>query len=66
MKFCILTLGCKVNQYEEQVLRESLLKLGFPEGSEADADFMIVNSCTVTGQADRKTRQLIRKTKKIN
>ncbi|MFH1394828.1 MAG: tRNA (N(6)-L-threonylcarbamoyladenosine(37)-C(2))-methylthiotransferase MtaB [Candidatus Omnitrophota bacterium] len=66
MKFCIKTLGCKVNQYEEQVLRENLSRIGFDETSAENADVAVVNSCTVTGQADSKTRNLIRKLKREN
>jgi threonylcarbamoyladenosine tRNA methylthiotransferase MtaB len=64
--FAIKTLGCKVNQYEEQVLRESLIKQGLQESSHLSADIGIINSCTVTQKADAKTRQLIRKIKKDN
>ncbi|MBU0683365.1 MAG: tRNA (N(6)-L-threonylcarbamoyladenosine(37)-C(2))-methylthiotransferase MtaB [Candidatus Omnitrophica bacterium] len=66
MKFCIKTLGCKVNQYEEQVLRENLCRMGFEESSEKESDIAIINSCTVTAQADSKTRRLIRKLKREN
>jgi threonylcarbamoyladenosine tRNA methylthiotransferase MtaB len=52
MTFAIKTLGCKVNQYESQVLRENLARLGHAESGAKDADVVIINSCTVTGQAD--------------
>ena len=65
-KFAIETLGCKVNQYESQVLREDLSRRGFRESAAEEADVCIVNSCTVTGRADLKTRKLIRKIKKGN
>ena len=65
-KFTIKTLGCKVNQYESQVLRESLARLGFQESASSGADVAIINSCTVTGKADSKTKRLIRKIKKDN
>jgi threonylcarbamoyladenosine tRNA methylthiotransferase MtaB len=64
--FTIKTLGCKVNQYEAQVLRESLARLGFQESAVPGADVAIINSCTVTGKADSKTKRLIRKVKKDN
>lgn len=64
MRFAIKTLGCKVNQYEEQVIRENLLRFGFVESEVKDSDFFIVNSCTVTKQADAKTRHLIHKVKR--
>ncbi len=66
MRFAIKTLGCKVNQYEEQVLRENLVRFGFREAGVRDADIVIVNSCTVTAQADRKTRKIVQKIKKEN
>ncbi|MBL7073076.1 MAG: tRNA (N(6)-L-threonylcarbamoyladenosine(37)-C(2))-methylthiotransferase MtaB [Candidatus Omnitrophica bacterium] len=66
MKFYIKSLGCKVNQYEEQVLRENLIKFGFNESPSNRADIIIVNSCTVTSQADIKTMRLIRKLKGEN
>lgn len=64
--FTIKTLGCKVNQYEEQVLRENLTRLGFTESKSKEVDLVIINSCTVTSQADAKTRKLIRRAKKEN
>jgi threonylcarbamoyladenosine tRNA methylthiotransferase MtaB len=64
--FAIKTLGCKVNQYESQVLRENLTRLGLTESLPEEADFFVLNSCTVTHQADAKTRRFIRKIKKDN
>ena len=64
--FAIKTLGCKVNQYEEQVLRENLLRSGFHEDGMLSANILIVNSCTVTEQADKKTIKLIRRAKRDN
>jgi len=66
MNFYIKTLGCKVNQYEEQVFRENLVSFGFKEVEAYRADLIIVNSCTVTNQADNKTKKLIRKLKGEN
>ena len=66
MNFYIKTLGCKVNQYEEQVFRENLVSFGFKEAEASRADLIIVNSCTVTNQADNKTKKLIRKLKGEN
>ncbi len=66
IRFAIKTLGCKVNQYESQVLRENLFKLGHEESDAKTADVLIVNSCTVTGDADIKTRKLIRRLNKEN
>ncbi len=66
-KIAFYTLGCKVNQYETQALKESFLKRGFIIGEEQErADIYVVNTCTVTGLADRKSRQYIRKMKKQN
>lgn len=62
MKAAIYTLGCKVNQYESRVMAEALAQNGYTvtDGKE-DADIYIVNSCTVTAEADRKTRQRLHK-----
>ena len=65
MKVAIYTLGCKVNQYESQVISETLLSNGYTiVDSKEDADIYIVNSCTVTSSADQKTRQSVRKFKR--
>lgn len=62
MKIFFYTLGCKVNQYETQLLREAFLKQGEEiTDSMQSADVCIVNSCTVTAESDRKTRQAVRK-----
>ncbi|MDR0851459.1 MAG: hypothetical protein LBN36_03075, partial [Clostridiales Family XIII bacterium] len=61
------TLGCKVNQYETQLLSERFQRLGFEVVDETDfADVYIVNSCTVTAAADKKSRNFARRTKRIN
>ena len=60
MKIAFYTLGCKVNQYETQALREELVKRGHTAVSHnSDFDCIIVNSCTVTAESDRKVRQLL-------
>lgn len=65
MKVSLHTLGCKVNQYETQEITGQLLKNGFSVTlSDKEADIYIVNSCTVTAESDRKTRQLVRRLKK--
>jgi len=65
--FIIKTLGCKVNQYETQAMREKLLSAGFKEKTtEGSSDFVIINSCTVTQKADRDARNLINHFNKIN
>ena len=65
MKAAFYTLGCKVNQYETEYMAESLSKAGFEivEPSQ-EADYYIINSCTVTATADQKTRQNVRKFKR--
>ncbi len=65
MKVFFYTLGCKVNQYETQEMSELLEKNGYTIIYNAtDADVAVVNSCTVTAESVRKTRQTIRKLKK--
>ncbi len=59
-------LGCKVNQYESQVIRENLEMFGYCETDEKNAEVVIINSCTVTEKADIKTRKMIRKIKREN
>ncbi|MBD3185032.1 tRNA (N(6)-L-threonylcarbamoyladenosine(37)-C(2))-methylthiotransferase MtaB [Candidatus Poribacteria bacterium] len=57
-----VTLGCKVNQYETQVMREKLKKNGFSFVEPArPADVYVINTCTVTNVSDRKSRQMIRR-----
>ncbi len=66
-KISFFTLGCKVNQYETQALKEKFERNGYEiVGDNEFAHVYIVNSCSVTGISDRKTRQYIRKTKKLN
>jgi threonylcarbamoyladenosine tRNA methylthiotransferase MtaB len=56
-----VTLGCKVNQYETQLVREAFRHSGFRDANDGDvADVCIVNTCTVTCEADAKARGLIR------
>lgn len=65
MKAAIYTLGCKVNQYESEYMAELLQKAGFEIVSANDeADYYIINSCTVTATADQKTRQHVRQFKR--
>ncbi|WP_294707133.1 tRNA (N(6)-L-threonylcarbamoyladenosine(37)-C(2))-methylthiotransferase MtaB [uncultured Fusobacterium sp.] len=66
-KVAFYTLGCKVNQYETESIKNQLIKKGYEEVNFEDkADIYIVNSCTVTSVADRKTRNMLRRAKKIN
>ena len=58
----IITLGCKVNQYESEAFSEELIRRGYEVCDEAtDCDAYIINTCTVTAEADRKSRQMIRR-----
>lgn len=63
----LVTLGCKVNQYETQLVKEGLERHGFREAAEDEpAELCLVNTCTVTGEADSKARQVIRQLAKRN
>lgn len=66
-KVAFLTLGCKVNQYETNAMIQDFIKNGY-ELVEFDekADVYVVNTCTVTNMADRKSRQMLRKVKELN
>lgn len=65
MKAAFHTLGCKVNQYETEALKENFRAAGYDIVDENDkADVYVINTCTVTGLADRKSRQYIRRMKK--
>ena len=65
--FKIITLGCKVNQYESAALKESLLGSGCSETSHGeDTDITIINTCIVTQRASYQSRQAIRKAQREN
>ncbi len=66
MNFHFYTLGCKVNQYETQAMREGFISLGHTCLDSVAADAIIINSCTVTAESDRKTRQLVRRLRRDN
>lgn len=67
MKVFIITLGCKVNQYESEAMLKSFLNSGFEKSKEiTDADVIVINSCTVTSTSDQKVRQVINRSKKKN
>ncbi|MEG2323098.1 MAG: tRNA (N(6)-L-threonylcarbamoyladenosine(37)-C(2))-methylthiotransferase MtaB [Anaerovoracaceae bacterium] len=67
MKVAFHTLGCKVNQYETESLKMKFKNKGYQLVEEDDvADIYVINTCTVTGLADRKSRQYIRRMKKKN
>ena len=63
------TLGCKVNQYETQAMRRLLEQNGYETADYAPgvpADGLVINSCTVTGESDRKLRQLLHRCRRDN
>jgi len=65
--FRLATFGCKVNQYETQVVREMLSGGGWREAAEGEpAELCVVNTCTVTARADQKCRQAIRRLAREN
>ena len=66
MNILFHTLGCKVNQYETEAMREALLNLGHTNDKNLPIDAVIINSCTVTAESDRKTRQLVRRCRREN
>ncbi len=67
MKTAFHTLGCKVNHYETEAIREAFVSRGAETvGEDEFADVYIINTCTVTNIADRKSRQYIRRVKRIN
>ena len=61
------TLGCKVNSYESEQILQQLVATGkWQSSSDAPSDLCIINSCTVTREADRQTRQEIRRSIRDN
>lgn len=67
MTFNIITLGCKVNQYESQVMSELLRNNGFiPSDTKDIADITVINTCTVTAVTDAKNRKIIHKVRRNN
>src|SRR5262245_56415184 len=63
----LVTLGCKVNQYETQYVKETLEANGYREAAEDQpADLCIVNTCTVTAEGDAKSRQTVRRLAQSN
>lgn len=63
-----ITLGCKVNQYESQGMLEAVLEKGFQEADEKaqHCDFVVINTCTVTADADKQNRYWIRRMRREN
>ena len=67
LKVAIINLGCKVNKYESDSMKDKLSKAGFQIVEEdAVADIYIVNTCSVTNMAQKKSRQMLRRAKKVN
>lgn len=66
-KIRTVTLGCKVNQYETELVRQGLARIGFSDASpDEQADVCVVNTCTVTAEGDSKSRQVIRRLARQN
>ena len=67
MRCCFITLGCRVNQYESDAMAELLREAGWEVTDDPSAsDLCIINTCTVTNIADRKSRQMISKAHRLN
>lgn len=67
MRCCFITLGCRVNQYESDAMAELLLNAGHEVVDDPSiADVCVVNTCTVTNIADRKSRQMLSKAHRLN
>lgn len=67
MKFHIITLGCKVNQYESELMSELLISSGYKKCDDhIDADVCIINTCTVTATGDAKCRKYIHRVRREN
>ena len=66
-KFFLKSMGCKSNQYEGSIIEESLINAGFEKVNNLDeADYFILNSCTVTHKADNETFYILRNAKHVN
>ncbi len=66
MKIAYITLGCKVNQYETQAIQQMLESAGHATVEVSDADAVVVNTCAVTAESARKSRQAARRARKSN
>ena len=67
MKISVLTLGCKVNKYESDALIFELLQKGFQASEKLEkADAYVINTCAVTNEAEKKSRQMIERARKFN
>lgn len=65
MHFYIYTLGCKVNTYESNIMRQSLLAKGYQESDKEKADIIIINTCSVTNTADHKSLKMVHQARKL-
>lgn len=66
MRVSFYTLGCKVNQNETAALERLFLRQGYTLAKDGEADVYVVNSCTVTAEGDKKSRQWLRRAKRKN
>ena len=66
MNFAVVNLGCKVNRVESDAAAAVLLAQGASPAREEDADLIVVNTCTVTGEAEKKTRKAVRRALRTN
>ena len=67
MKAAFCTLGCKVNSYETQAIKEQFFALGFEEAAFSEAaDVYVINTCSVTQIAERKSRQMISRARRLS
>ena len=67
IKIGFITLGCKVNTYESNALKDKFIELGYEVGdATSDCSAFIINTCSVTNMADAKSRQMIHKCYKLN
>ena len=67
MTFSIITLGCKVNQYESQAMTEIMIRDGYTlSHNNEKTDIFIINTCSVTSVSDSKNRKIIRRVRRNN
>lgn len=66
MKFAVVNLGCKVNRVESDGFVAALLARGGVVASEDEAELIVINTCTVTGEAEKKTRKAVRRALRVN
>lgn len=66
MNFAVINLGCKVNRVESDAVMAALMAAGGLETPEAKADLIVINTCTVTGEAEKKTRKAVHRALRAN